>query len=140
MRRTLYWGLLLFLTVPTWATASDLLTVPIIGTRRMPLDAKGKAAIKAYIDSGRFAASASAGGEDGYPVEVVQRGRIGDSTPGQIADLVKRVRDGVCGTLRPGDEIKLSLEWDASAKVWGIGVEGKSGVEVTINCDQREKN
>ncbi len=75
--------------------------------------------------------------EKGYRVEVPAKQVIGQSTPGQIAALVREMRDNLCTALKKGDEFKFTMAWDASAKVWGIGVSGNSGIEVTIKCEKK---
>ncbi len=77
---------------------------------------------------------AKEGQEKGVPVYVVGKQKVGDSTPGQVAQLVKDIRSSVCNALKKGDELKFTMAWDASGKVWGIGIGGSSGIEVMIKC------
>ena len=65
---------------------------------------------------------------------VLTTSQIGESSVGSIAGIIKSIRDGICKPLQKGDEFKFYIDWDASAKVWGIGVGGKSGIEVKIYC------
>lgn len=72
--------------------------------------------------------------EKGYPVYVDAKKPVGQSTAGEVAALVREMRDNICIALKKGDEFKFTMAWDASAKVWGIGISGNSGIEVTIKC------
>jgi hypothetical protein len=61
--------------------------------------------------------------------------KVGDTSVSDLSSLVKSLREGICDSLKKGDEFKFTTAWDASAKVWGIGISGQSGIEVNIKCN-----
>lgn len=63
--------------------------------------------------------------------------KLGDANIGEAVSLIKGLRNDLCSNLGKNDEIKLFLNWDAKAKVFGIGVGMNTGIEVNIKCDSK---
>jgi len=73
----------------------------------------------------------------GTPIVLTTKQAVGESSANQVAVVVKDMREQLCQALGKGDEFKFTMAWDASAKVWGIGVSGNSGIEVIIKCEKK---
>lgn len=116
------------------------LKFPILADGIMKFDPKSEAdqeRLRSMLGEERYQAMMKQAEKDkGYPVYVDAKKPVGQSTAGEVAALVREMRDNVCKALKKGDEFKFTMAWDASAKVWGIGVSGNSGIEVTIKCEK----
>lgn len=60
--------------------------------------------------------------------------KVGESSSLEIAKTVASLREDICHALKKGDSFKFLMNWDASAKVWGLGISGGTGIEVNIRC------
>lgn len=130
--------LIVMICPSAWAEQTSPSKIPILVDRVVRLDPKNEAdrdTLRQLLTRQQFAiVMKQAEKEKGYPVVYETKQSVGETTAAQVAAFVKEMRDDVCKILKNGDELKLTMAWDASAKVWGIGVSGSSGIEVTIKC------
>jgi hypothetical protein len=112
-------------------------TIPIIGEVLVKFDPKNKVDMQKFEDlivKNQEYKTYSSVGQKGSAVEVVKTSKVGDSSLSELSKTVKDAREAICRSLGNNDEFKLTFTWDASAKVWGIGVGGSTGIEVQIRC------
>jgi hypothetical protein len=114
---------------------ADEIKIPVISETQIVLDPskpKDKEILKKLYGERQIALlPREGGGAKGISVTVKS---VDEANAGTVAILVKEMRDKICVSLSKGDEVKFSISWDASAKVFGIGLDGKSGIEVKIRC------
>jgi hypothetical protein len=127
----------LFLTTCASADERTELQIPVIGKAEMQLDPRNPSddeKLKALLGDKGYAFAITGPHAIKGPIVVSKEQKMGNSKSSEVATIVKDMRAALCDTLKKGDEFKFTMAWDASAKVWGIGVSGNSGIEVTIKC------
>lgn len=68
---------------------------------------------------------------------VEQEASTGNIPTAEVKNLIRRVRDAVCGSVGDSD-VRVWVSIDASGKLLGVGASTQSGLEVTFHC--KEKN
>ncbi len=121
-----------------YAQEPDHLTFPILAdgyAKFDPSKASERDSLKSMLGENAYSNLMKQVDKDkGYPVVVLSKQPVGSSTASDVAAVIKDMRSYICNVLKKGDEFKFTMAWDASAKVWGIGIGGTSGIEVTIKC------
>lgn len=110
--------------------------LPVIGTINFRLDQatpKQREDLKVAIGADIYSKMEN-NKKAGAGATLSKDSKIGDSKVSDVSLLVKNMREGICLSLKKGDEFKFSMAWDASAKVWGVGVGANTGIEVTVRC------
>lgn len=126
---------LMFISLPATGIESLPNDLPIIGTVNFRLDqatVKQRDDLKAALGSNVYSAMEN---KSGNRITLSKDLKIGDSKISEVSLLVKNIREGICSSLKKGDDFKFSIAWDASAKVWGIGIGTNTGIEATIHCN-----
>ncbi len=129
------------LLVGSSAASAEGLSIPLIGesTREYDLSIPAeRQSFQSVMEKEPVTVAAAVSGKgETNKVAVTSKKTVGQTSVLEVANIVKELRASVCTSLKKGDSVKFAMSWDASAKVWGIGVSGQSGVEVLISCSSK---
>ena len=74
------------------------------------------------------------------PIEIIKSGETKsyEVMVKDIASIVKTIRKVTCDAIENGT-FKVSIGVDASGKIMGIGIQGNTGFEITVNCEKKQR-